>query len=247
MSKYGSMCDEFYIHANLNTEMELPTARETLLHFFEQIKRRYPSLQNFYSREEGEYVLEEDKQKGNHRWISAEKKRICSGHMNPATLDEAIDQHAFVMDTIPYTLSVSPLDCESLNLMYGFDFNYRGNQNELLAEALGMAPPMEKLVEVEGAKLIAFDPSVQIALEDDCRTQFRLSIEARTTAYHVRTGEFPEEHLTVYLTMRRYGSLASNETYEAKLRDLHERAIKILDDQIIENVIEPLRARIAIQ
>ena len=74
MSKYGSMCDEFYIHANLNTEMELPTARETLLHFFEQIKRRYPSLQNFYSREESEYVLEEDKQKGNHRWISAEKK-----------------------------------------------------------------------------------------------------------------------------------------------------------------------------
>ena len=131
--------------------------------------------------------------------------------------------------------------------MYGFDFNYRGNQNELLAEALGMAPPMEKLVEVEGAKLIAFDPSVQIALEDDCRTQCRLSIEARTTAYHVRTGEFPEEHLTVYLTMRRYGSLESNETYEAKLRDLHERAIKILDDQIIENVIEPLRARIAIQ
>ena len=55
------------------------------------------------------------------------------------------------------------------------------------------------------------------------------------------------DSLTVYLTMRRYGSLANDETYEAKLRDLHNRAIKILNEQVIENVIEPLRARIAIQ
>lgn len=247
MSKYSSFCDEFYIHANLNTEMELPTSRETLLHFFEQIKRRYPSLQNFYGRERNEFVLEEDKQKGSHRWISAEKKRICSGHMNPVEIDEAIDQHAFVMDTVPYTLSVSPLDCESLNLMYGFEFAYRGNHNELLAEALGMAPAMEKMMDIEGAKLVAFDPSVQIALEEDCRTQCRLSVEPRTTAYHVRTGEFPEEQLSVYLTMRRYGSLDSDETYESKLRDLHQRAIKILDDYVVEHVVEPLRAIIAIK
>ena len=248
MSKYSSLCDEFYIHANLNTEMELPTGRETLLHFFEQIKKKYPSLQNFYGREPNEYVLEEDKQqKGSHRWISAEKKRICSGHMNPPEIEDAIEQHAFVMDTIPYTLSVSPLDCESLNLMYGFEFAYRGNHNELLAEALGMTPAMEKMVDIEGAKLVAFDPSIQIALEDDCRTQCRVSVEPRTTAYHVRTGEFPEEQLSVYLTMRRYGSLNSDETYEAKLRDLHQRAVKILDDYVIESIVEPLRAIIAIK
>lgn len=227
--------------------MELPTGRETLLHFFEQIKRKYPSLQNFYSRERNEFVLEEDKQKGSHRWVSAEAKRVCSGHMNPAEVDEAIEQHAFVMDTIPYTLSVSPLDCESLNLMYGFEFAYRGNHNELLAEALGISPAMEKLTEIEGAKLVAFDPSIQIALEDDCRTQCRLSVEARTTAYHVRTGEFPEEQVSVYLTMRRYGSLDNDETYESKLRNLHERAISIIDDYVLENVVEPLRAIIAIK
>jgi hypothetical protein len=248
MSKYSSLCDEFYIHANLNTEMELPSGRETLLHFFEQIKKKYPSLQNFYGRERNEYVLEEDKQqKGSHRWISAEKKRICSGHMNPNEVDEAIEQHAFVMDTIPYTLSVSPLDCESLNLMYGFEFAYRGNHNELLAEALGMTPAMEKMVDIEGAKLVAFDPSIQIALEDDCRTQCRISVEPRTTAYHVRTGEYPEEQLSVYLTMRRYGSLNSDETYEAKLRDLHHRAIRILDEYVVESIVEPLRAIIAIK
>ena len=248
MSKYSSLCDEFYIHANLNTEMELPTGRETLLHFFEQIKKKYPMLQNFYGRDRNEFVLEEDKQqKGSHRWISAEKKRICSGHMNPPEVDAAIEQHAFVMDTIPYTLSVSPLDCESLNLMYGFEFAYRGNHNELLAEALGISPALEKVVEIEGSKLVAFDPSIQIALEDDCRTQCRISVEPRTTAYHVRTGEYPEEQLSVYLTMRRYGSLDQDETYQAKLIELHQRAIEILDTYVVENIIEPLRAIIAIK
>ena len=35
----------------------------------------------------------------------------------------------------PFSLSVSPLDCESLNIMFGFDFTYRGNHNQLLVEA----------------------------------------------------------------------------------------------------------------
>ena len=247
MSKYAALSDEFYIHANLNTEMELPTGRETLLHFFEQIKKRYPTLQNFYGRERNEYVLEEDKQKGSHKWVSAESKRICSGHMNPVQIEDAIEQHAFVMDTLPYTLSVSPLDCESLNVMYGFDFSYSGNHNELLSEALGLSPALEKMTDIEGSRLVAFDPSIQIALDTDCRTQCRLSFEPRTTAYHVRTGEYPEEHLSVYLTMRRYGSLSPSETYQSKLRELHERAIKILDDYVIENIVEPLRAMIAIK
>ncbi len=167
--------------------------------------------------------------------------------MNPVQIEDAIEQHAFVMDTLPYTLSVSPLDCESLNVMYGFDFSYSGNHNELLSEALGLSPALEKMTDIEGSRLVAFDPSIQIALDTDCRTQCRLSFEPRTTAYHVRTGEYPEEHLSVYLTMRRYGSLSPSETYQSKLRELHERAIKILDDYVIENIVEPLRAMIAIK
>ena len=106
---------------------------------------------------------------------------------------------------------------------------------------------MEKIVDIEGAKLVAFDPSIQIALEEDCRTQCRISVEPRTTAYHVRTGEYPEEQLSVYLTMRRYGSLNSDETYQSKLRDLHSRALKILDEYVVESIVEPLRAIIAIK
>ena len=61
MSGYGAFSDDFYVNMNLSTEMQLPQNRETLLHYFEQVRRRYPKMQNFYSRETGDFVLEEEK------------------------------------------------------------------------------------------------------------------------------------------------------------------------------------------
>ena len=40
MSNYGDYADEFYVNMNLNTEMELPTSRDTLLHFFEAAPKK---------------------------------------------------------------------------------------------------------------------------------------------------------------------------------------------------------------
>ena len=34
MTDYSSFADDFYINVNLNTEMELPKSRDTLLHFY---------------------------------------------------------------------------------------------------------------------------------------------------------------------------------------------------------------------
>jgi hypothetical protein len=62
MSRYGSYSDDHYINMNLNTELELPPGRETVLHFFEQLQKHIPALRNFYTRERAEIVLEEDKE-----------------------------------------------------------------------------------------------------------------------------------------------------------------------------------------
>ncbi len=48
---------------------------------------------------------------------------------------------------------------------------------------------------------------MQFSLDEDCATQARLNFESRTTGFHVRTGEFGEEQLSVYLTVRRFDSL----------------------------------------
>ena len=107
-------------------------------------------MRNFYCRDRGDFVLEEDKDKGSYRWCTIEPRRVCSGHVNPESVEEALEQHELVLDLAPYTLSVSPLDCEALDLLFGFDFTYRGNHNQLVAEALGVSPAMERILEIPG-------------------------------------------------------------------------------------------------
>ncbi|MCC9608128.1 hypothetical protein LOC68_01545 [Blastopirellula sp. JC732] len=247
MAGYRSLSDDCYVNMNLNTEMDLPSSRETVLHFFEQIRKKYPLMRNFYARERSEFVLEEDKDQGNYRWASVEAKRVLSGCVNIENLDDAIEQHRFVLDLVPYLLSVSPLDCESLNLMYGFDFTYRGNHNQLVAEALGLSPAFERLGRVGNHRMVSCEPSIQFALDDDCRMQCRISIETRTSAYHVRTGEFPEEQLSVYVTMRNYGSLDPGQSYVETLDALHAAASRIMDEYVIGNILEPLRQAITLR
>jgi alkylation response protein AidB-like acyl-CoA dehydrogenase len=58
-----------------------------------------------------------------------------------------------------------------------------------------------------------FEPSLTVALDEDCRTQVRISTESRTNAFQVRTGEFAEEQLSVYVTARQYGSLEPQTSY----------------------------------
>ncbi|MGO8690935.1 MAG: hypothetical protein ACLQLG_15040 [Thermoguttaceae bacterium] len=247
MNPYDSLCDDFYINMNLGTEMELPTNRETVLHFFERVRKTYPTMRNFYCRDRGDFVLEEDKDKGNYRWCTIEPRRVCSGQVNPASIEGVLQQHALVLELAPYMLSVSPLDCEALDLLYGFDFTYRGNQNQLVAEALGVSPALEWAVGIPGATVINSEPSLTVALDEECRIQFRLSIETRTSAYHVRTGDYPEEQLSVYVTARQYGSLGPDATFVDTLQRLNQVCQEMLDRQVIENVLKPLARSIALK
>ena len=92
---------------------------------------------------------------------------------------------------------------------------------------------------------INFEPSITLSLDEECRTQCRLSIETRTNAYQVRTGEFPEEQLSVYLTARQYGSLGPDMTYVSALENLTRVCHEMVDQYVIDNVLRPLARTIA--
>ena len=42
MNPYSSLCDDFGVYVYLNTKMELPTGRETVLHFFDGLQKTFP-------------------------------------------------------------------------------------------------------------------------------------------------------------------------------------------------------------
>ena len=170
---YSSLSDDFYVNMNLSTEMELPHNRETILHFFERVQKKYPTMRNFYCRDKGDFVLEEDKDQGHYRWGTIEPRRVSSGHVNPTSVEEPSNSTSSCWSWHPTCYRSARLDCEALDVMFGFDFTYRGNHSQLVAEALGLSPALEKMLEVPGATVINYEPTVTLALDDQCRRQCR--------------------------------------------------------------------------
>jgi hypothetical protein len=247
MAHYASLADDFYVNVNLATEMELPGQRETILQFFERVQKKYPSMRKFYCRDKRDFVLEEDKEQGRYRWAAVESKRLCSGQVNPSSVEEALDQHRLVLDLAPAFLSISPLDCEALDVLFGFDFAYRGNHNALLAEALGVGPSLDRVAELPGARVINYEPSLTMSLDEDCRVQVRVSTETRTNAFQVRTGEFNEEQMSVYVTARQYGSLDPHTTYVEAIDRLARLAREVVDGCVVEQMLKPLARTISLK
>lgn len=245
MSDYISFADEFYINMHLNTEMELPTSRDTVLHFFERIQKTYPSMSNFYSRDAGGFVLEEDKERGQYRWVSLEYRRLCSGCVNPDQTDQAFEQHELVLEMAPYHLSISSLDCEALDLLFGFDFIYGGNHDELVAEALGVSRGLESLLELPGTRIINYEPSLTLSLDESCRLQCRLAIETRTNAYQIRTGDFREEQISLYFTVRQYWGFDQRASFVDSLRRQRTVGEEIVQGQVVPNIVRPLAEAIS--
>lgn len=245
-TSYGSLCDDFYVNMNLNTELELPTERDTILHFFERFQRQFPSMNTFYQRDTGEFCLDEDRESGNYRWITVERDRICSGYVNPDTMEQVDEQHRLILELVPYNFGVNNLDIDSLDVMMGMDFDYQGNHDEILAEALFKDSAFSSLLDMPGNRPLGFDPSVLLSLSDDCRLQAKLALESRTGAYQLRTGKFREDdQLSLYLSIRQYPNpsekFSSIESYNSQ-RILCE---EIMNDRLIPNFINPIIGAIA--
>ena len=245
MNPYSSLCDDFGVYVYLNTKMDLPSGRETVLHFFDRLRKSYPEMCDFDHRESGEFVLEEDREQGSYRWVTLESRRLCAGYVNPPDLESADALHEHLLETAPFHLDFNPLDCEALDVLFAFDFMYSGNHDEVVAEALGLNTTLESLLQMPGSRVLNYEPSLMLSLDDQCRSQCRLSIETRTNFYQVRTNQFPEAPISVYFTVRQYWGRQPFKDFHESYR--HQRRVcqELVDSHIIPAVVRPLAQTIA--
>jgi hypothetical protein len=245
MNPYSSLCDDFGVYVYLNTKLDLPSGRETVLHFFDGLRKTYPQMCDFDCRENGEFVLEEDREQGSYRWVSLEARRLSAGFVNPPDLTDADAQHEKVLEVAPYHLDFSPLDTEALDVLFVFDFAYAGNHDEVVAEALAASGPLEPLVQLPGSRVLNFEPSMMLSLDEQCRLQARLSVETRTNAFQVRTGQFPEAPISVYFTVRQYWGRQPFKTLVESYQNQRRICQELVDSHVVPNVIKPLAQTIA--
>ena len=243
---YNCLCDEFYLDMHINTELDLPTERDTILAFFERIQRQFPSMCSFYRREENEYCLEEDRDAGSYRWISLESDRIGSGVVNPANLEAAYNQDRLVLELAPYMLGVNHLDIDSLDVTFAMDFDYSGSHDEIIAEALFSSNPLSCLLDLPCASPSGFSPAVVVALSEDCRTQARIGVESKTSVVESRKHkDKSDEAISLFFTIRQYPS--STEKFDALSSFEYQcrLAKELMAEKIIPNFVQPLTSVIA--
>jgi hypothetical protein len=241
MNPYSSPCDDFGVYAYVNTKLERSANRESILHLFESLRKKYPQMTDFDCREGGDYVLEEDREQGTYRWAVIEPRRVGSGYVNPPELEDADELHEHVLELMPFYLSdFSHLDCEALDVLFSFDFLFSGNHDEVVAEALGLNTTLENLMNIPGSRVMNYEPSLMLSLDENCRMQCRLSIETRTNAYQIRTGQFPEAPISVYFTVRQYWGRQSINSYVEAYRNQRRVCQELIDNHIVPSIIRPL-------
>lgn len=242
---YASFCDDFYVNMRLGSQLALPTQRDTVLHFFEQIQRAYPSMTRFRKGEGNDYSLEEDRGGNAYRWVSLEGNRLSAGHVNPDSVEHALKLHDLLLQIAPHQLGISPLELDHLDVLFGFDLEFRGSHDEIVSESLYESSPLACLLDAEGARPVDFQPTMMVALNDDLRLQARLDVVTRTSTQQLRTGNFGEEAISVYLTVRRFWDEPPRKTPAEMLTQLTTRAEQLANDHVIPRIVRPIGSAIA--
>ena len=77
----------------------------------------------------------------------------------------------------------------------------------------------------------------------DCRA--RIDVVTRTNSYQVRTGDYSDDVISVYLILRRYWGDRPRETMEQMLPQLAERAEDLCTRYLLPRVLKPISSAIS--
>ena len=243
---FGSFCDDLFVDMCISTQLELPSSRETVLAFFERLQKQNPEMNNFARRDTGEYVLEQEDDNRRVRWVALESDRIVVGCADPDDLQEAYLLHNQVLELIPYMLGVSPLDTDAMDITFTMDFDYQGNHDEVIAEALLNSSSFGSLYEQAHSRAVSCCPSMVIALSDDCRLQARVAVESRSSAFDIRNEKYKsDDPISLYFAVRRYPKPGPDFDMLTAYQEQCRIAEQMMFEKIIPNFAQPLNSAIA--
>jgi hypothetical protein len=245
-NSFASFCDGLFVDMSVNTQLELPSGRETVLAFFERLQKQNPEMNNFARRDSGEYILEQENDRQRSQWVSLEADRIVAGCADPETMPKAYSLHNQVLELIPYMLGVSTLDIEAMDITYTMDFDFHGNHDEVIAEALLNSSSFGAFLDVSETRTVSCCPSMIIALSDDCRLQARVAVESRTSAFELQNDKYKSnEPISLYFGLRRYPKPEPDFDMLSAYQEQCKIAEGIMFDKILPHFVQPLSSAIA--
>ncbi len=232
---YGAFCTDHYLNLKLGLKLELSQGRDTVLSLFERVRRQYPGMTEFRKYKD-ELALESPSQETPHRWVAVRSSSIRSGVVNPGEGCDAFRLHETVLEVSPYYLSISPLDVDFVEVLFGFDLAAGGNHDEIVAHTLLGDSPLAGLFDAGDGLAIDCQPVVGVSLGDGFEAYF----EVKTRAAAGRRGR-GEEPISVYLTLRKHGPIDELKDLNRVFSTLVARGEALVESQVLPVLVNPIR------
>jgi hypothetical protein len=250
-TSFGALCTDFYVNQKLSLKMDLPGDRETILHFFDRIRKSIPAM-NRFRRYDGELALESSRRDTQYKWLALRRNSIRSGHVNPEAMDDALLFHQLVLEQAPYHLSISPLDVDYLELLYGFDLECKSNHDDVVFNALFEDSPLAALLEPPGegdqregqGKVLDVQPVFGLQLSDSGDLQAYFEVKTRPKSRRGSSRAYRGEPISLFLTLRKYGPIEKLEDLGDQSRELFEQCDQLAADRLVPHLLQPIARQI---
>ncbi len=246
MWSFQALCDEFSVNTRLFLKLDLAPSRETTLHFFERIRRAFPTLTRLRRRDDGGLTLDDEDADGRgRRFLRLDSGAIRMGVSCPRDGDAVVGFGELVLAQAPAHLSLSELDYDYMDVVFNFDLEYRGNHDELIAEVLFAGHPLIRALTSDGERMIDCQPFFGVTMSATCDTQVYVEVRGRTSTYEIRHEEYEPNALSVQVTARRYWGVGGLPPALEVFRELVALAERYAEERVLPSVIKPLAAAIA--
>jgi hypothetical protein len=240
---YRALCTDFYVNHKLTVKMELPRTRETILDMFERVRRQYPSMAGF-RRYRDELALESPQTDMPHRWLAIRNNNMRTGTVNPPTLEEGYSLHRHVLEVAPSYLSISPLDVDFIELLYGFDLSAQGNHDAIVLDSVLQGSPFANLIDIPGTTLTECQPTVGMSLGDGKdETEVYFEVKTRPANNPARDPE-QGDPISVYVTLRKFGPVSDVKELPAILSRLAAIGQELVETRVVPGLLVPIREAI---
>lgn len=243
----AAMCDDFYISSRLYLKLDMALERDTVLHFFDRIRKGFPGLRKLRRNDRNVIVLEEEPDEtGSRRWIRLDPNSLRFGHFSPPDSQAMRQFGELILEQAPYHFSFSDIDFDHLEVIYGFDLEYNGNHDQLVAETFWSDHIASGLLFGDNAvHVIDAQPYFGIALTPTCDLQAYVEVKSRTTTFEVRNDAFEGEPISIFLTARRYWGLEAQPSLQDTLPELIDIAEELAADRVVPCFVNPLASAIS--
>lgn len=240
---YRAWCSDFYVNLKLGLKMDLPAAREPVLELFDRIRRQVPSLSRL-RRTDTEVALESAEGEPSLMWVAMKATSLRAGYVNPPDMAETYRLHRFLLETAPYFLSISPLDIDSVDLVFGFDLETEHDRDIIVYNALFSDSRLSGLFDPDHDLPIDVQPFIGLNLTPEGEWQAFVEVKTRPKASDGTSARHLPEPISVILTVRKVGPVATLDELPATLASLAGHAERLAEARVIPHVITPLRDEI---